>query len=114
RESDAMLVDFLPPDDLRNVRSRPIGEEIIVAMYMNNKAVEALARRQVDDAYWWAREAIVQAPAFLVPYNTRGAIYQRHGNPKESEQVLAHVLDRDPTNIQAMSNLIVVLDSLGR
>ena len=81
---------------------------------MNNRAVEALVRQQLDDAYWWAREAIVQAPAFLTPYNTLGAIYQRHGNPKESEQVLAHVLDRDPTNIQAMSNLIVVLDSLDR
>ncbi len=113
-ESDAMMIDFLPPDDLRRVRTRAIGEEVIVAMYMNNRAVEALARQQLDDAYWWAREAIVQAPAFLAPYNTLGAIYQRHGNLKESEQVLAHVLDREPTDIQAMSNLIVVLDSLGR
>ena len=113
-ESDGMMIDFLPPDDLRRVRTRAIGEEVIVAMYMNNRAVEALARKQLDDAYWWAREAIVQAPAFLTPYNTLGAIYQRHGNLQESEQVLAHVLEREPTDIQAMSNLIVVLDSLGR
>jgi tetratricopeptide (TPR) repeat protein len=114
RESDGLMIDFLPPDDLRSVRTRAIDEEIVVAMYMNNRAVEALSRQQLDDAYWWAREAIVQAPAFLTPYNTLGAIYQRHGNLKEAEQVLAHVLDREPTNIQAMSNLIVVLNSLGR
>jgi predicted Zn-dependent protease len=96
------------------VRTRAIGEDVIVAMYMNNRAVEALARKQLDDAYWWAREATVQAPAFLTPYNTLGAIYQRHGNLKESERVLTHVLDRQPDNIQAMSNLIVVLNSLGR
>jgi|KBSSwiStaDraftv2_1062776.scaffolds.fasta_scaffold12562_6 tetratricopeptide (TPR) repeat protein len=113
-ESEGMMIDFLPPDDLHRVRTRAIGEEVIVAMYMNNRAVEALARHQLDDAYWWAREAVVQAPAFLTPYNTLGAIYQRHGNLKESELVLAHVLDREPDNIQAMSNLIVVLNSLGR
>jgi len=114
RESEGTMVDFLPPDDLRRVRMRVIGEEVIVAMYMNNRAVEALAKQHVDDAYWWAREAIVQAPAFLTPYNTLGVIYQRHGNLTEAEQVLAHVLEREPDNIQAMSNLIVVLDNLGR
>jgi tetratricopeptide (TPR) repeat protein len=113
-ESEGMMIDFLPPDDLRRVRTRAIDEQVIVAMYMNNRAVEALARHHLDDAYWWAREAIVQAPGFLTPYNTLGAIYQRHGNLNESEQVLAHVLDREPTNIQAMHNLIVVLDGLGR
>jgi tetratricopeptide (TPR) repeat protein len=114
RESEGMMIDFLPPDDLRRVRTRAIDEEVIIAMYMNNRAVEALARHHLDDAYWWAREAIVQAPAFMTPYNTLGAIYQRHGDLKESERVLTHVLDREPTNIQAMHNLIVVLDSLGR
>ena len=113
-ESEGMMIDFLPADDLHRVRTRAIGEEVIIAMYMNNRAVEAMAQKHIDDAYWWAREAIVQAPAFLNPYNTLGAIYQRHGNLKESEQVLAHVLDREPDNIQAMSNLIVVLNGLGR
>ncbi|MEO8753379.1 MAG: tetratricopeptide repeat protein [Casimicrobiaceae bacterium] len=113
-ESDAMMIDFLPPDNMRGVRTRTIDEQIIVAMYMNNRAVEAMAQRHFDDAYWWAREAVVQAPDFLTVYNTLGAIYQRHGNLAESERVLAYVLDREPTNVEAMSNLIVVLDSLGR
>jgi tetratricopeptide (TPR) repeat protein len=114
RESDSMTVDFLPPADLRTLRTRVIGEEIIVAMYMNNRAVEALARGQVDNAYWWAREAVARAPGFLMPYNTLGAIYRRHGNPQEAEQVLSHVLEREPRNTQAMSNLIPVLTDLGR
>ena len=44
RESEGMTIDFLPPDDMRSVRSRAIGEDIVVAMYMNNRAVEALAQ----------------------------------------------------------------------
>ncbi|MBK7591773.1 MAG: tetratricopeptide repeat protein [Betaproteobacteria bacterium] len=113
-ETDAMTIDFLPPKDLRTVRSQPIGEEIVVAMYLNNRAGEALALGQLDDAYWWAREAIVQAPGFLVPYNTLGAIYQRHGNPAEARRVLAHVLEREPGNTQAMANLVPVLAGLGQ
>ena len=114
QESDSMTIDFLPSTDLRAVRTRAIGEEIIVAMYMNNRAVEALARGQADDAYWWAREAVARTPGFLMPYNTLGAIYRRHGNPQEAEQVLSHVLEREPRNTQSMSNLIPVLNDLGR
>ena len=88
-ESEGLTIDFLPPDDMRRMRTREFGEDILVAMYMNNRAVEAMARGNLDDAYWWAREAIVQAPRFLMPYNTLGAIYQRHGNAREAEQVLA-------------------------
>ncbi len=113
-ESDAMTIDFLPSTDMRAMRTRAIGEEIIVAMYMNNRAVEALARGQTDDAYWWARGAVARTPGFLTPYNTLGAIYRRHGNLQEAEQVLSHVLDREPRNTQTMSNLIAVLNDLGR
>jgi len=113
-ESEAMTVDFLPQDDLRGMRSQGISEETVVAMYMNNRAVEALARGKVDDAYWWAREAVAQGPDYLPGYNTLGVVYQRHGHPREAEPVLRHVLEREPANAQAMSNLVSVLAALGR
>jgi len=34
-------------------------------MYMNNRAVETLARGNLDDAYWWARAAILEDPHFI-------------------------------------------------
>ncbi len=113
-ESDSMTIDFLPPDDIRSLRTSAIGEDIIVAMYMNNRAVESLAQGRVDDAYWWAREAIVQSPAFVTSYNTLGVVYERHRNPREAERVLRYVLEREPGNTQAMSNLVAVLAQLGR
>ena len=58
-DSDTMTIDFLPPADLRGARTWVIEEPTIVAMYMNNRAVEALTAGHMDDAYWWAREAIV-------------------------------------------------------
>jgi len=109
-----MTIDFVPQDEIRGRRLRVIGEETIVAMYMNNRAAESLARGQVDDAYWWAREAIRQDPRFLTAYNTLGVIYRRHGNLKESEQVLAHALEAEPANTDVLSNLALVFHDEGR
>jgi Tfp pilus assembly protein PilF len=112
--SDDLTIDFMPPRDLRGLRSRPIAESTIVAMYMNNRAVEAMAAGQLDDAYWWAREAIQQDPDFGSAYNTLGAVYHRHRDFAQAERVLRHALARDPTGTQVLSNLAGVLDAVGR
>jgi len=114
RKNDLMTVDFVPPELAGGFTTRPIGEETIVAMYMNNRAAEALAVGQVDDAYWWARAAIGEAPRFYSAYNTLGVVYQRHGNLPEAERVLAYALEREPANTRIMSNLVHVLESMGR
>lgn len=112
--TDWWTIDFRSPYEIRGLRSRDIGEQTVVAMYMNNRAAEALARRQLDDGYAWARAAIMQDPQFLSSYNTLGAIYQRHGNLDEAEQVFTFALERDPANTHVMSNLATVLNDLGR
>ncbi|HTP99351.1 MAG TPA: tetratricopeptide repeat protein [Casimicrobiaceae bacterium] len=113
-ESNAMTIDFLPPEDIRGQHLRPIGEDVVIAMFMNNRAVESLAHGRRDDAYWYAREAIVQSPGYMVPYNTLGAVYDKHGNLPEAEAVLRFVLSREPANTQAMANLVTVLADLGK
>lgn len=113
-ESEGLIIDFLPPEDMRSVRSRVIGEDIVVAMYMNNRAVEALARGRLDDAYWFAREAITQSPDYLVAYNTLGAVYQKHGDLAQAESVLRYAVAREPENTQAIGNLVRVLADAGK
>jgi Tetratricopeptide repeat len=109
-----LTIDFLPGEDIRGQRIRVVSEETIVAMYMNNRAAESLAEGQVDDGYWWARAAIEEDPRFMSAYNTLGVIYRRHGNPQEAERVLSLVLELEPGNTQAMSNLALVLNDQGR
>ena len=114
RNDGDLTIDFLAPYEIRGLRTRPIAEETIVAMYMNNRAAELLAQGRLDDAYWWARAATEKDPAFPSSYNTLGVIYRRHGNPAEAEKVLAYALERDPKNTHVMSNLVAVLNDLGR
>lgn len=112
--SGLITIDFVPPGEIRGEHAHDLSQETVIAMYMNNRAAEALARGYVNDAYWWAREAITQAPNFFSPYNTLGVLYRRHGNLPEAERVLTHALRLEPENIRVMSNLAIVLNDLGR
>ena len=112
--NELLTIDFLPPQDLRGLRTLEIEEQTVVAMYMNNRAAEALVGGRQDDAYWWAREAIRQSPAFLSAYNTLGVVYLRRGSLSKAEQVLRHVLEREAGNTRALANLALILDKQGR
>ncbi|MDG0856931.1 tetratricopeptide repeat protein [Roseateles puraquae] len=113
-DPELLTIDFLPPDQLRGNRSRPIEESTVLAMFLNNKAAEALTVGRVDDAYWWAREAIRTDGRWLAAYNTLAVLYRRKGLLDRAEATLRLVLEREPLNTQAMSNLILVLSDTGR
>ena len=113
-ESDALTVDFVPPRQARALRTRVIGERTVIAMFMNNRAVESLTRGQLPDAYWWAREAIRQDPELSSAYITLGVVYRNARHPELAELPLRRVLEREPGNTKAMSNRVLVLRDLGR
>ena len=110
----ALLVDFVPSDEIRGLPLREVPEQTIVAMYMNNRAVEALVRGELDDAYGWARAAIRRSPGFANSYNTLGVVYLRHDDLAQAERVFRFELERDPGDTTVMSNLADVLSRTGR
>ncbi|MBE3023335.1 tetratricopeptide repeat protein [Janthinobacterium sp. GW458P] len=109
-----LLIDFLPPQDLTGQRTRTISEETILAMYLNNRAAENMAAGDLVQAYWFARAAIVQDPAFAGALNTLGIIQLRHGDLEPARRTLAYALERSPSNTVLLSNMAQALDSLGR
>ncbi|HEV6964937.1 tetratricopeptide repeat protein [Roseateles sp.] len=113
-DPELLTIDFLPPSEMRSQRSRVIDESTILAMFLNNRAAEALTVGQVDDAYWWARAAIETDSRWLAAYNTLAVLYRRKGLSGQAESTLRLVLEREPLNTQAMSNLILVLSDAGR
>lgn len=114
RFQSVLTVDFLPPSETGKQRARILAENTVVAMYLNNRAAESLARGAVNDAYWWAREAILQDPALARGYNTLGVVYRRHGDPKLALNVLTHAYALEPDNPQVVSNLAQVNIDSGR
>ena len=106
---DQLQVDFAPAPPKAEQRVRVLRENTVVAMYMNNHAVEFLAQHQFDRAYWWAKAAIEHDPQFLDPVNTLAVVYRSAGKPAQAERALRVVLAAEPDNIVALDNLVRVL-----
>jgi hypothetical protein len=107
-------IDFMRYAENQLLSTKVISEQTIVAMFMNNRAVEMLAAGDINQAYWYAREAILQDADFVAAHITLGVIYRRHGQSLLAERVLMHVLREEPANTLAMSNLIMLLNADGR
>jgi Tfp pilus assembly protein PilF len=113
-DGNMLTVDFVRHPPGSRQRNQVIEEHTVVAMFMNNRAAANLQAGQLDSAYWWARAALNADPKFLAAYNTLGVVYRRHGDLTLAEAPLRHVLAQEPANTQAMSNLALLLNDLGR
>lgn len=107
-------LSFGPRPVGRGRQIRPVSESTILSMFMNNRAAEALARGEMANAYAYAREAVIQDPAFAVAYNTLAVIYQRHGLDEAAERAYRHAIAHDEDHRAAMHNLSRLLDAQGR
>jgi Tfp pilus assembly protein PilF len=114
RFASTHTIDFLPPEEVRGLRTIEVDEDTIVAMFMNNRAVEALVQGRIDDGYAWAREAIRRKPAFTSAYITLGIVYLRVGAHFLAERAFDHVLAVQPDNTRALANLVATLRRQGR
>lgn len=110
----SMTIDFLPPQDLRGRRVSVISEARILAMFFNNRAAEALAHGDLNQAYASAKSALTQDPGFSSAQITLGVIYHRRGLLDAAEAAFRHALRAEPRNTQALADLSSVLFSQGR
>jgi len=110
--NDSYTIDFMPGDS--TTHSHVITQKTVLAMFMNNRAAEALVAGKLDDAYWRVRQALVLDPNFLSSYNTLGVIYMRRGDAARAEQVMHYALDATPDNPRLLSNYAQALRDLGR
>ncbi|HVX06282.1 MAG TPA: tetratricopeptide repeat protein [Rhodanobacteraceae bacterium] len=109
-----MIVDFLPSRQMANAVSRPIAEQTVIAMYMNNRAAEVMVGGDLDRAYWFARAALEADPGFANAANTLGVIYHKRNDLAPAEQAMRYALRLDPDNVSALTNLSRVLKQEGR
>jgi Tfp pilus assembly protein PilF len=107
-------IDFLPPEEIKGLVTRPIDEADVLAMYLNNRAAELMAQGATDEAYWWAREALRTQPASPGARNTLGVVYLRRGLTHSAEALFRDVLAREPRHTPALNNLALAVAHQGR
>ena len=109
-----LVIDFLPLESARSLPAEPIAEAQVLAMFMNNRAVESLLAEAPAQAYAWAREALRHDPGFAPAYNTLGVVYQRAGHLVPAAAAFEQVLVLDDAQVAAMANLAQVRRAQGR
>jgi Flp pilus assembly protein TadD len=109
-----LTIDFLPLQDAQHVRTVPVTEARIEAMYFNNRSVESLAGGRLTDAYWSARASMAQDPTFHSAYITLGVVLQRRGLLQRAEAAFRAALALEQDNLQALRNLAGVLPLVGK
>jgi tetratricopeptide (TPR) repeat protein len=114
REVSRYTIDFIPITEGQRTRAKSLDEPTLVAMFYNNRAVEALGAGQLDTAYAAARVGLRVAPHHANLLNTLALIYRRHGDLALAEQVLRQLLAQDANNHHAQANLALVLQGLNR
>jgi Tfp pilus assembly protein PilF len=114
RRVEGVIIDFMPSAELRRQRSLEIQEQTVTAMYMNNRAAETMRAGSLDEAYWWARGAVMHDPRFLEGINTLGVVYSQHGDLAQAERVFRYLLAVESENVSAIANLVGVLKRQGR
>lgn len=114
RSGHELVVDYLPESSSAHRAERPISEQTVVAMYLNNRAAETMADGDLDLSYAYAQAALLRSPGFTVAYNTLGVIYLRHGDPALAERALRAALTREPADVQVIDNLIAAVQAQGR
>lgn len=102
---EELVVDFLPSQDLQRRRVRRIDSATVLAMYLNNRAAEALLERRFDDAYAAIRQAVRHDPKLGLAYNTLGVIYTRRGLAGPAVQAFEHARALSPDNLNVLANL---------
>lgn len=112
--SPGLMIDFLPTSDLAGLRTEPIGQATVLAMFYNNRAVELLGEGQIDAAYWHVRQALLLDPGHDAARNTLGVIHVRSGRPDLAQRAYAQVLQRRPDDLAALANLASLHESLGQ
>jgi len=112
--TDRWTVDFMPESDLRHLVTEPITEARVAAMFMNNRAAEALAAKRVDDAYWWVRSGLEADPGFVALYNTLGVTYVRKGMTHQAETAFRQALAKSAYSQESWNNLAALLRHDGR
>ncbi|MBB5206123.1 Tfp pilus assembly protein PilF [Inhella inkyongensis] len=109
-----LTIDFIPLDEESRLQAISLSEETVVAMFMNNRAVELMEQGQLANAHAMVKQALAADPRYFNALNTLAVLYRRHGDLPRAERSLRTLLQHEPRNVSALSNLVLLLRQLGR
>jgi Flp pilus assembly protein TadD len=105
-------IDPLPSSDISG--SQALTDADARALYYNNIAMDALAREDLESAWYNVVRALQLSPNMSHFWVNLGALYRNAGQHREAEQSYLQALDLDFREYSAMTNLAVLYKIEGR
>jgi Tfp pilus assembly protein PilF len=112
--AEPIIVDFLTPEKAALLDTEAIEENTVLAMFLNNRAVENLMQGKVNEAYWFAKAALQQDRKFYNADLSLAIIYRTIHHPELSEMVLEQMAQYNPNDANLLMDQMLVLKDLGR
>lgn len=109
-----MEVDFVPLRTTLDPPKRTITQSRALAMFYNNKAVDALLSANHDMAYAYLKAAIQQDESLDMAFTSLGLLYGLRGHMPWAEESYRHAYRINPDNAIAAEGLATVLKNAGR
>jgi Flp pilus assembly protein TadD len=108
------MVDIKPLPSREIAGSQEMTDTEAESLYLNNLAMAALGRDEVEQAWLYLVEALELSPGMAHLWVNLGAIYRYSDQHREAEQSYMQALALDFTESSAMTNLAVLYGIEGR
>ena len=106
-------IDFQPLPGLHHPPTRGISKLRALAMFYNNKAVDALLANEHDKAYAYLRAALEQDPTLDMALSNLGLLYRNNGHTELARRSYEQALAIRPGNGVAADGLAAILRAEG-
>lgn len=106
--------DYFPDATDRKRIVGNLSSDAYVAMYYSNKAGEALAKNDIDTAFWYSLESLKQDRRNVIALNTLAIVYRRAGDEMMAERIYQYGIEELPKNASFLRNYLFLLKRQGR
>lgn len=109
-----MVVDIDLDEYDQSFRQREIRDNMAVAQYYNNRAMEFLGKADYTNALRYLAKALTLEPGISYMWANLGSLYRRAGNLQAAERAYRVALQKNPGDLVAISNAARLYERLGR
>jgi len=111
-QRSALLIDYFPSAGDRFVNN--ITEAQYIAMYYNNLASEAIARRDYNVAFWLLQKSLELNPDDPGSINAMAVVHRRVGDLEKAEEIYRYGIENLKDQVSLLRNYRVLLEQQGR
>lgn len=113
-QANSYLIDFDRAPEENVQRAKSVSRQVVLSMFYNNKAVDAMLAQDHDLAFKYLQAALAQAPDQAEIWNNLAVLYRKKELWAEAEQLYQYSLQLEPENNNTLSNLALLYQKTNR